>query len=131
MSPCSAINFQTPMHVWTGNKPNLSHLKPFGCLAYIHINQGKLNPRALKGIFIGYPNGVKGYKIWLIEEKKCVISRNVIFRENALFITNLQELQIPLEPDKFQLEVEKYSGHTSQGSLDETSDNDEDVQITP
>ena len=103
----------------------MSHLKPFGCLAYIHINQGKLNPRALKGIFIGYPNGVKGYKNWLIEEKKCVISRNVIFRENALFITNLQELQIPLEPDKFQLEVEKYSGHTSQGSLDETSDQDE------
>ena len=110
------------MHVWIGKKPNLSHLKPFGCLAYIHVNQGKLNPRALKGIFIGYSNGVKGYKIWLIEEKKCVISRNVIFHENTLFKTNLQELQIPPESEKFQLEVENHSNHTSQGPLHEISD---------
>ena len=130
-SPCSSINFQTPMHVWTGKKPNLSHLKPFGCLAYIHVNQGKLNPRALKGIFIGYPSGVKGYKIWLIEEKKCVISRNIIFHEDALLRTNLQEQKIPSETDKFQLEVEKHPDHITQGSLDETSDQDEEVQVTP
>ena len=130
-SPCSAINFQTLMHAWTGKKTNLSHLKPFGCIEYIHVNQGKLNPRAIKGIFIGYPNGVKGYKIWLVEEKKCVISRNVIFHENALFKTNLQELQVPPKFEKFQLDVQNHSDHTSQGSLDETSDQNENVQTTP
>ena len=31
---------------------------------------------------MGYPSGVKGYKVWLLEEKKCHISRNVIFQEN-------------------------------------------------
>ena len=51
------------MHVWISTKPNLNHLKPVGCLAYIQSNQGKLNPRAIKGVFIGYPTGVKGYKI--------------------------------------------------------------------
>ena len=64
-SSCSTINFQTPMSVWTRKKPNLTHLRPFGCIAYIHTNQGKLNPRATKGVFIGYPTGVKGYKVWL------------------------------------------------------------------
>ena len=34
-SPCSARSFMTPMHMWTSKKSNLSHLKPFGCLAYI------------------------------------------------------------------------------------------------
>lgn len=26
--------------------------------------QGKLEPRALKSVYLGYPKGVKGYKIW-------------------------------------------------------------------
>ena len=69
-SPSLALNFKTHMHVWTGTKPNLNHLKPFGCLAYIYTNQGKLNPRAIKEIFIGDPTGIKCYKIWLVDEKK-------------------------------------------------------------
>lgn len=52
---------------------------------YIHADQGKLEPRALKGVFIGYPPGVKGYKVWLIEQKQCVISRNVQFQEQTMF----------------------------------------------
>ena len=50
-SPCSAINFLTPMHAWTGRKPSLAHLRTFGCIAYIHANQCKLNPRVIKGVF--------------------------------------------------------------------------------
>ncbi|KAK9190434.1 hypothetical protein WN943_019039 [Citrus x changshan-huyou] len=46
--------------VWSGKPPDLSNLKVFGCPAYAHINQGKLKPRAVKGYFIGYPEGIKG-----------------------------------------------------------------------
>ena len=34
---------------------------------------------------MGYPAGVKGYKIWLVDEHKCVVSRNVLFQENAVY----------------------------------------------
>ena len=111
--------------MWSGVKPKLDHLRPFGCTAYIHVNQGKLDPRAVKGVFIGYPLGVKGYKIWLINDKKCVISRNVIFQESSTIKTNMQKNTSSTKPDSFELEVENTIDHNSQGNLDETSDQSE------
>ena len=124
-SPSSALNFKTLMLVSTGTKPNLNYLKSFGSLAYIHSNQGKLNPRVIKEIFIGYLTGVKGYKIWLIDEKKCAISRNIVFHELTTLKTNLQD-QIPLKTDGFWFDVESTSGHHSQDLLDETDDQGND-----
>lgn len=62
-------------------KPDYNHLRIFGCIVYVHVNQGKLNPRAKKGVFLGYHTSIKGYKVWLLDDLKCVISRNVIFNE--------------------------------------------------
>ena len=103
----------THMHIWTGRKPNLIHLKPFGYVAYIHTNQGKLDPRASKGVFIGYPTGVKGFKVWLLNEKKCAISRNVIFHELAIVKTKLQDHTLEPKTDNFQFEVETFLRHHS------------------
>ncbi|KAH9679593.1 hypothetical protein KPL71_026196 [Citrus sinensis] len=54
-SPSAALHFKTPQGVWSGKPPDLSNLRVFGCLIYAHINQGKLEPKAVKGYFIGYP----------------------------------------------------------------------------
>ena len=85
-SPSSALEFKTPQEAWSGKPPDLSNLKVFGYPAYAHIKQGKLEPRAVKGCFIGYPEGIKGYKIWSINGKptKTFISRDVVFYEEAL-----------------------------------------------
>lgn len=82
------LNFKTPQEIWTGKAPSLIHLQVFGCSAYAHVRQDKLEPRAKKCIFLGYPEGVKGYKYWCIEEgsKKVIISRDV----------TLNELEMPL-----------------------------------
>ncbi|KAA0066172.1 putative polyprotein [Cucumis melo var. makuwa] len=32
------------------------------CTTYVHTKQSKVEPRAIKCMFIGYPEGVKGYK---------------------------------------------------------------------
>lgn len=84
-SPSSAIDHNVPEELWLNRKPGYKHLRRFGSVAYVHQDQGKLKPRALKGIFLGYPTGTKGYKIWLLEEEKCVISRNVIFQEEVVY----------------------------------------------
>ena len=89
-TPSSALNYEVPDKRWSGKSPIYSYLRRFGCIAFVHTDDGKLNPRAKKGILVGYPIGVKGYKIWLLEEKKCVVSRNVIFQENASYKDMMQ-----------------------------------------
>jgi hypothetical protein len=76
-SPSSVLGDKTPQEVWTGKEPSLTHLKVFGCDAYVHVpkeNRSKLDKKAEKCIFIGYKDGLKGYKLWNPETKKVVYS---------------------------------------------------------
>ena len=50
-SPSSALGFKTPQELWSGKPPDLSNLRIFGCPAYAHIKQCKLEPRAVKEYF--------------------------------------------------------------------------------
>ena len=52
----SALEFKTPEEVYTRKKPEVSHLKIFGCPVYVHIpkeKRTKLDPSGKKGIFVG------------------------------------------------------------------------------
>ncbi|XP_040384200.1 uncharacterized protein LOC107305050 [Oryza brachyantha] len=55
----------TPYEALHGRKPSVSHLRVFGCLAFTkelgHI--GKLDDRSTPGVFIGYTEGSKAYRI--------------------------------------------------------------------
>eukprot|EP00253_Pinus_taeda_P015414 PITA_15414 len=55
-SPSSSLEDKTPQEVWTGKKPSLSHLRVFGCDAYVHVSKEKrtkLDSKYEKCIFIG------------------------------------------------------------------------------
>ena len=58
----------------------------FGCIVYEHVRKDKLEPQALKCIILGYPEGVKAYKLWCLEPRvrKCIVNRDVVFNENAM-----------------------------------------------
>jgi hypothetical protein len=74
-SPLSALDDKNPQEVWTGNKPSLTHLKVFIYEAYVHVpkqNKSKPDKKVEKCIFIGYKDGLKGYKIWNPKTKKVV-----------------------------------------------------------
>ena len=54
----------TPYELWTGRKPDLNWLHPWGSAAYIHDTSqkyGKLGPRGKKCIFIRYSENSKGF----------------------------------------------------------------------
>nr|KYP38721.1 Retrovirus-related Pol polyprotein from transposon TNT 1-94 [Cajanus cajan] len=68
-SPSTAIGCKTPIEVWSTKPANYSILRISSCHAYYHVNEGKLEPRSRKGLFMGYGDGVKGYRIWSPSEK--------------------------------------------------------------
>nr|GMC66596.1 Retrovirus-related Pol polyprotein from transposon TNT 1-94 [Ipomoea batatas] len=84
--PSASLQGKVPYHVIFSQPPNYSHLKVFGCLAFamLHGSQmTKFTPRARKCIFIGYPNGVKGYKLYDLKTREVFISRDVEFYESV------------------------------------------------
>lgn len=84
-SPNSSIEIKIPEEVWTGSKITFDHIRRFGSVAYVHATQDKTSPRAIKGVFMGYPPETKGYRVWIPDEGICTISRNVVFDEEKVF----------------------------------------------
>lgn len=80
-SPFATISFKTSKELWFGKPTSYEYLRIFGCPAYVHIKQGKLDAMTVKGLFVGYPDGIKGHKIWCGEAYRCLISRDVQFNK--------------------------------------------------
>jgi hypothetical protein len=74
----------TPKENFTSKKPDVSHLKVFGCIAYVHVpdeKRSKLDPKVEKCIFIRYSLEQKGYRCFNPSTRKLQVSRNVVFNE--------------------------------------------------
>lgn len=80
-------------------------------------------------MFPGYPEGVKGFRLWCIEkgQPKVLISRDVVFREFEMYYSkedsNHQHERL-VDDERIQLEVEPFEEPTvqdnSEGSETET-----------
>nr|GFA63305.1 retrovirus-related Pol polyprotein from transposon TNT 1-94 [Tanacetum cinerariifolium] len=78
---------KTPYEVWHGKVPKLSYLKVWGCEALAKqdtlTKPNKLEPRAIKCIFVGYPKETIGYSFYYPPENKVLVARNAEFLENS------------------------------------------------
>ncbi|XP_052625897.1 uncharacterized protein LOC128132928 [Lactuca sativa] len=91
--PSRVLQGRSPIDVLSEHFPDLKHsslpLKTFGCVSYVHIQQkdqlSKLDPRALKTIFLGYSSTQKGYKCYHPSSRKTYVSKHVTFLENQGF----------------------------------------------
>jgi len=87
-TPHRALGKITSESVFTGKKPEVSHFRIFGSLAYCHIpeeKRKKLDQTVEKGYFVGYSENAKAYRIYLPGNRKIVVRRDVKFMEDRDF----------------------------------------------
>eukprot|EP00253_Pinus_taeda_P030375 PITA_30375 len=120
-SPSSVLEDKTPQELWTSKKPSLSHLRIFGCNAYVHVpkkKRTKLDSKYGKCIFIGYKDSLKGNKLWNPVTRKVVYSQDVVFTEVKDVIKHEVQQKEP-EKIKFELEEEESDSTAEEESEDE------------
>lgn len=129
--PYTVIASKTPMEVLSPFYPNVStssNLTPriFGCTSFIHIHsdgRGKLYPRVLKCVFIGYSSTQKGLQCYHPPSHKFFVSRDVTFHEQESYFvqTHLQGENVNKEDESLIL-LDLILGTESDSEKDETDE---------
>jgi hypothetical protein len=78
----------THEEAFTRKKSKVGHFRIFGCLVYCHVpsdKRSKLDSTSEKGIFIGYNETSKAYRIYVPTLKKTMVRSDVRFEEERAF----------------------------------------------
>ncbi len=95
--PTKVLDFKTPQEAWSGRKPDVSHLRVFGCKVFAHVpdeKRTKLESKSMPCVFLGYHEGTKAYRLMCVETKRIIKSRDVVFIEGS------KEIGGVLHPEK-------------------------------
>jgi len=88
----------TPYEIWHGKKPKLSFLKVWGCEAYVKkLQPDKLEPKAEKCTFVGYPKDTIGYTFYNKAEGKTFVAKNGSFLEKEFLAKGVCGRKIELD----------------------------------
>jgi hypothetical protein len=82
-SPHKALGSMTLEEAFSGKKPEVGHLRIFGCITYSYVSsekRTKIEPTTERGIFVGYSETSKDFCIYLPS-----LRRDVIFEEDGAF----------------------------------------------
>lgn len=81
----SGLEGKTPHEIWTGTKPDISHLRVFGSKVMVHVakeKRQKWDRKSEEHILVGYPENIKGYRLYNPKTRKIRTSRDVIIMED-------------------------------------------------
>ena len=81
--------------------------------------RSKLDNKSERCIFIGYKDGLKGYKLWNPETRKVVYNQDVVFKEVKDIV---KHEVLPKEPEKIEFELME---DESDSTIEEDSEDEE------
>ena len=104
----------TPYEIWHGKKLRLSFMKVWGCEAYVKkLQPDKLEPKADKCIFVGYPKKTIGYTFYHPAEGKTFVAKTGAFLEKEFLAKGVGGRKIELD------EIVDPSLHVPSGTTDD------------
>ena len=94
----------TPHEVYFGRKLNMTHIRVFGHMAYVHVlkeKRKKLNTKAEECILIVYSDAQKGCKCHNPQTREVHVSRGVVFFTKKLHgtLTPIGATHVHSEPN--------------------------------
>ncbi|KAJ4790834.1 Retroelement pol polyprotein-like [Rhynchospora pubera] len=104
-TPTPLLNNKTPYELLFGKPPSYAAVRNFGCLCYVSNRSpfvDKFGSKTRKCVFVGYPFGKKGWRVYCLDTGDFLVSRDVVFcetefpfgQENVVSTnTNLEELR--------------------------------------
>lgn len=107
--PCKGNNDKSPEELWSDTQENTSMLRVFGCKAMAHIpdqKRKKLDGKSIECIYLGPAADMKAYRLYDEASNKIVISRDVVFFEDAEVISNNSGSKFSSVPLSDDMEVD-------------------------
>ena len=109
----------SPEQLWTGKRPSVGHFRVFGCVAFTHVpaaKREKLQPTATKGIFVGYTQTTRQFRVFDPKSKQVGVYSDVTFDESQKGGQLLQKQsggqRSQLEPSPLlEIELEEANEH--------------------
>jgi len=99
----------TPYEIWYNKKPALSHIKIWGCPAYVkRVMSDKLEAKSDKCHFVGYPKETMSFYFYHPLEQKVFVSKHAVFLEKEFLLKRDNGSKVELdEVQEQQMEVDK------------------------
>lgn len=128
---------KSPIEIWTGEKPNISHLRVFGSRAMAFVpkeRRQKFDAKAKEYLFVGYCETQKAYRLMDLETNKVIASRDVeiiehgnnfsdtnVNKQSFQFVADINESCESASEDDINETIVDRSQHNEQRSNDETN----------
>ena len=120
----------TPFEAFHGKKPDVGHVRSFGCVCYAHIGKDerkKLDVVARRCVLVGYGSEVKGYHLYDPDRKKVFFNRDVRFNESEVGFKDFDVV----EPVELEIDDSPHIGGEVDVDGDDVADQQDDIQPVP
>lgn len=77
---------------WSGQKPCITHMRVFGCIAYVKVGDAKrfkFHAKSIKCLFFCYCEGTQATRLMCIETRKIIKNRDVVFDEESTSVDDV------------------------------------------